>query len=171
MDYDSFKEIIRIKRSIDRIVNNSIKPTVILANKIDLRTARNVSSNAGIEYATEAGCPHYELSARESFVNIEMVFSTIIEMAIRCSMINQMNRNYQSPHQKETTGSNKDTRERKSSFKSIVKTLTRQKSIKEEIKEEMKEEIRNCEKGDAHKRQRRDYVSNRNRERSSTCTF
>jgi len=162
-DNDSFNEIVKIKCTIDRIGQNCIKPIVILANKIDLTAARTVSSNSGIEYASEVGCPHYELSARDNYTNIESVFATILEMAIRCSMINNISRYYQMPSQKEYTGSHRDTRERKSSFRTIVKTLTRQKVIKEEIKEENGENL-SVKPG-------REFVLGRARERSNTCNF
>ena len=137
-DNDSFKEIIRIKYNIDRIVGGNInKSCVILANKIDLIAARTVLGNSGVEFANEVGCPHYELSARDNYMNIEKVFATILEMAIRCSMLNQINKYYHPPNQ--STGNHRDTRERKSSFKTIVKSLTRQKMMKEEIKEESSE--------------------------------
>ena len=163
-DNESFKEIIKIKCNIDRIVAGNItKPSVILANKIDLIAARTVSNNSGVEFANEVGCPHYELSARDNYMNIEKVFATILETAIRCSMLNQINKYYNPSNQKENTGSHRDTRERKSSFKTIVKSLTRQKMMKEEIKEENVE--------NANTRLGRDILSGKTRERSNTCNF
>lgn len=174
VDEESFKDIREIKKSIDRMTTSSLKPTVILANKVDLDTARTVSINAGLEYANEAACPHYELSARENVVTTEKAFSAIIEMTIRCSMLSQINKLCQLPHQRESTGNQKEARERKSSFKSIVKTLTRQKVIKEEIKEvrgEEKGEERGGEKQMTYLKRGGDIMASRPRRRSSTCTF
>lgn len=162
-DIDSLREIVRIKRLMDQVVNCNLKPTFIIANKIDLSTAITVSTTAGIEYANEAGCPHYELSARENFIGIEATFTIIIETAIRCSMLSQINKFYQSPSSKDPAVTQK---ERKSSFKSIVKTLTRQKAIKEEIKEENGNEQKEIPYVKGY-----DLLSNSSRRRSSTCTF
>ena len=130
---------------------------MVIANKIDLIAARTVPSTSGVEFANEVGCPHYEVSARDNYTHIERVFATILETAVRFSMINQISRFYQ----KEYTGNQRDTRERKSSFKTIVKTLTRQKMIKEEIKEETVE----------NQRPGKDALVSKPRQRSNTCNF
>eukprot|EP00795_Rhopilema_esculentum_P012041 gene12041-2628_t len=168
VDKESFIEMTRLKNTVDRIVNCNLKPMVILGNKLDLDAVRDVPYEAGIQYASEVGCPYHELSARESYVDVEKVFATIIEVTVRCSMINQLNKLYIP-----STQTHRETRERRTSFKSIVKNFTRQKAIKEEIKEikETQIEEKNESNNTNHKREFKDMPQARTRQRSSTCTF
>ena len=172
VDHESFDEIARIKKIIDTNVNCNLKPIVILANKSDLDTARQVSYDTGAQFASEVGCPYHEISARESYADVEKVFYSIIDMTVRCSMIKeQINRLVVTP-----TSNNRENRERRPSFKSIVKNLTRQKVIKEEMKE-IKEDSSEEKTDTWTKKDSRDFPPRKDsfpigtRQRSSTCTF
>lgn len=134
-----------------------MKPIVIIANKSDLSAARNVSHDIGAQFASEVGCPHHEISARESYADVEKVFYAIIDMTVRCSIIKEQIGKLCVPN----TPTQRESRERRTSLKSIVRNLTRQKTVKEDSVAE----------DTTLKTDKKEMVEYRRRERSSTCTF
>ncbi len=157
-DSDSFQEISRIKRIIDKIGQCDLKPIVIMANKTDLSAARGLSSINGAQYASDVGCPYHEVSARESYADVEKAFHTMIDMTLRCSLIKDQINKLCVP----STPTQREHRERRPSLRSIVKNLTRQKPVKEELV--IVEKVAANEDKDPP-------LSIRTRRRSSTCTF
>eukprot|EP00794_Sanderia_malayensis_P005143 gene5143-5793_t len=166
VDADSLREISRIKRIIDKKDEHSeLKPIVIIGNKADLGNAMSATPTNGARYASDVGCPYHEISARESYVDVEKVFHNIIDMTIRCTIIKEQISKLCVP---QTVPVQREPRERKSSFKSIVKNLTRQKTVKEEIVL-IDERLAPSEQSD--RRSDHNRTTYGKRERSSTCTF
>ena len=115
-----------MKEIIDSYGHCKLKPLVILANKADLNAARKITVEEGSRFASEAGCPFYEISARETFDDVEKVFRSAIELTMRCTMVTDQINRYYGPNSQ---------RERKPSIKTIMSKLTRKNSIREETEE------------------------------------
>ncbi|XP_038065657.1 ras-like protein family member 11B [Patiria miniata] len=72
VDRDSFDYLSYIQQFISRVPGRDSEkiPAIIIANKSDLCHLRTVSPTEGADFAKELGCPYYELSASESYIDI-----------------------------------------------------------------------------------------------------
>ena len=69
----SFQEIRMFQEHICRIRNEKYLPFILVGNKCDLASEREVSSTEGYELANEIGCPFFEASAKQR-KNVDEVF-------------------------------------------------------------------------------------------------
>ena len=74
----SFDELRRFKEMIDRVRNYEPVPVVLVGNKCDLETKRQVPKRDGEAMAKEFGCPFYEASAAFRH-NVDEVFFEIVK--------------------------------------------------------------------------------------------
>eukprot|EP01130_Rhizamoeba_saxonica_P014618 TRINITY_DN6406_c0_g1_i1.p1 TRINITY_DN6406_c0_g1~~TRINITY_DN6406_c0_g1_i1.p1 ORF type:complete len:216 (-),score=15.82 TRINITY_DN6406_c0_g1_i1:58-705(-) len=72
----SFDEIVTIRNGILRHTENI--PIVIVGNKCDLESRREISTSEGRELSKNLGCPFLETSAKKD-INIQEIFHTLIQ--------------------------------------------------------------------------------------------
>ncbi|XP_071792194.1 ras-related and estrogen-regulated growth inhibitor-like [Asterias amurensis] len=72
VDRESFNYLQNIKSILVKTPGRDAEkiPAIIVANKSDLCHLRTVASTEGAELAKELGCPYYELSASEGYIDI-----------------------------------------------------------------------------------------------------
>ena|SRR3990167_3716747 len=73
----SFEEIIVLREKIQRAKEQEKVPMVLVGNKCDLMTERQVSAAEGMALAKSFDCPFYETSAKTR-LNIEEVFHDVV---------------------------------------------------------------------------------------------
>lgn len=76
-DRQSFLEAARAKRQIERVRRAEVMPMVLVANKMDLESKREVTTEEGQELAAEFDCPFFETSAALRHC-VDDVFHTLI---------------------------------------------------------------------------------------------
>lgn len=81
-DRQSFREASQAKKQIERVRRTEDIPMVLVANKIDLESKREVTTEEGQTLAHEFDCPFFETSAAlRTFV--DDVFHTLIRQIRR----------------------------------------------------------------------------------------
>ena len=73
----SFDEIISLRDNISRAKDEDKVPMVLVGNKCDLESERQVTTYEGQELAKSFGCPFYETSALNR-VNVELSFYDVV---------------------------------------------------------------------------------------------
>lgn len=82
-DKDSLKELIELREQIIRIKDNANVPMVLVANKSDLESERQVSPEMGVQVANSWGrTPFYESSAKLR-LNVDQVFTDLVRQIMR----------------------------------------------------------------------------------------
>ena len=76
-DKRSFQEVRKFKEMIDRVRNYETVPMVIVGNKSDLESRRQISKAEGQATAKEFGCPFYETSAALRH-NVDEVYHELV---------------------------------------------------------------------------------------------
>ncbi|XP_056451539.1 ras-related and estrogen-regulated growth inhibitor isoform X3 [Gadus chalcogrammus] len=74
----SFQEVEPIKKLIDHIKQSPAAPTVLIANKADLETGREVTTEEGQNLAKDLRCSFKELSVSETAVAVEAAVVQLI---------------------------------------------------------------------------------------------
>ncbi|WFD06416.1 RAS1 protein [Malassezia vespertilionis] len=74
---NSFEEVATFFRQVLRVKDKDYVPVVIVANKCDLETERQVSTSEGYELAKHFGCPFVETSAKQR-VNVDEAFNDLV---------------------------------------------------------------------------------------------
>ena len=73
----SFDEIVSFKEQILRVKDKDRVPMVLVGNKCDLESERQVTTGEGQDLAKSFGCPFFESSAK-SRVNVEESFYELV---------------------------------------------------------------------------------------------
>ena len=73
----SFSELPALHAKILRIKDSTKVPMVLIGNKCDLETEREVSKDEGQELANKFGAPFFEASAKNR-INVEEAFSALV---------------------------------------------------------------------------------------------
>ncbi|PFX22570.1 GTP-binding protein Rit2-like isoform X1 [Stylophora pistillata] len=76
-DRQSFLEAAQAKRQIERVRRAEVIPMVLVANKMDLESKREVTTEEGQELAAQFDCPFFETSAALRHC-VDDVFHTLI---------------------------------------------------------------------------------------------
>ncbi|ORX92804.1 ras-domain-containing protein [Basidiobolus meristosporus CBS 931.73] len=74
---NSFEEISTFQQQILRVNDVDYFPIIIVANKCDLESERQVSSQEGKDLARQFGCPFIETSAKQR-INVDEAFYDIV---------------------------------------------------------------------------------------------
>ncbi|CAL8309275.1 unnamed protein product [Merluccius merluccius] len=74
----SFLEVAPMKKLIDHIKQSPVVPTVLIANKADLETGREVRTEEGQNLAKDLRCSFKELSVSETVVAVEAAVFQLI---------------------------------------------------------------------------------------------
>ncbi|CAJ0642412.1 11384_t:CDS:2, partial [Entrophospora sp. SA101] len=93
----TFEQVEKFKDQIIRVKGSNKIPLILIGNKCDKHTEREVSREEGINMAKRLGCEFFESSAK-TFVNVESPFYTLVQM-IRHSREKKTKRtiNFKSP--------------------------------------------------------------------------
>lgn len=82
-DESSLQELMELREQVVRIKDNENVPMVLVANKADLETQREVTSDLGVNVANHWGkTPFYETSAKYRS-NIDEVFTDLVRQIMR----------------------------------------------------------------------------------------
>ncbi|XP_056416315.1 ras-like protein family member 11A [Hyla sarda] len=73
-DYRSYEYIRNLHQHIRKVHSDTKTPIIIVANKGDLLHVRQVPSEAGVQLASELGCPFVEISTSENYQDVCEVF-------------------------------------------------------------------------------------------------
>jgi GTPase KRas protein len=73
----SFDEIVSFREQIKRVKDKEKVPLVLVGNKCDLETERQVTTAEGSELAKSFGCPFFESSAKTR-INVEESFFALV---------------------------------------------------------------------------------------------
>ncbi|KAK6516048.1 Ras GTPase [Arthrobotrys megalospora] len=73
----SFEEVVQIREQILRIKDKEQFPIILVGNKCDLETRREVSTQEGRSLAEQFGCPFKEASAKAR-INVEEAFYELV---------------------------------------------------------------------------------------------
>eukprot|EP01103_Thecamoeba_quadrilineata_P009394 TRINITY_DN19148_c0_g1_i1.p1 TRINITY_DN19148_c0_g1~~TRINITY_DN19148_c0_g1_i1.p1 ORF type:complete len:188 (-),score=42.69 TRINITY_DN19148_c0_g1_i1:21-584(-) len=73
----SFTEVSVLKNQINRVKEGDRAPLVIIGNKCDLESDRQVSKKEGEELSSSFGCPFFETSAKKN-INVEESFFELV---------------------------------------------------------------------------------------------
>ncbi len=76
-DKRSFAEVRKFKEMIDRVRNYESVPIVIVGNKSDLESRRQISRAEGEAMSKEFGCPFFEASAALRY-NVDEIYHEIV---------------------------------------------------------------------------------------------
>lgn len=76
-DKESFQEACRLKDILLKVRGQGV-PAVLVANKCDLITARNVTEDNGLSLAEQLDCPKYEISVADGMSGVSEVMDEII---------------------------------------------------------------------------------------------
>ncbi|WFD30871.1 RAS1 protein [Malassezia sp. CBS 17886] len=74
---NSFEEIATFLQQVLRVKDKDYFPVVIVANKCDLESERQVSTSEGYTMARQFGCPFVETSAKQR-VNVDEAFNDLV---------------------------------------------------------------------------------------------
>ncbi|KAF2861714.1 ras protein [Piedraia hortae CBS 480.64] len=101
----SFEEIVTFQQQILRVKDRDYFPIIVVGNKCDLESERQVSTEEGKQLARQFGCKFIETSAK-SRSNVENAFYDIVREIRRYnkSMSNYPGRNVQHPSDKIAAG-------------------------------------------------------------------
>ncbi|CAJ0830654.1 9680_t:CDS:2, partial [Entrophospora sp. SA101] len=77
--HSTFEQIERYKDQIIRVKGSNKIPFILVGNKCDKHTEREVSREEGINMAKRLGCEFFESSAK-AFVNVERSFYKVVQM-------------------------------------------------------------------------------------------
>jgi small GTP-binding protein len=105
----SFNEIARLREAVNRVKNSEHVPIVLVGNKCDLESRREVSKEEGIQMAKRFSCPFFETSAAHR-LNVDESFHEIV----RC-----IQRQEKADHNAATIRGNGDRRTSKGSNSSF----------------------------------------------------
>jgi len=73
----SFHEIDTCREKTIRIINEDLVSMILVGNKCDMETYRQVTTEEGQKMANRFGCPFFETSAKTS-VNVDKVFDELV---------------------------------------------------------------------------------------------
>ena len=73
----SFDEIVTFKEQILRVKDKDKVPMVLVGNKCDLESERQVTTGEGQDLAKSFGCPFFESSAKTR-INVEESFFSLV---------------------------------------------------------------------------------------------
>nr|XP_035162511.1 ras-related protein Rap-2a-like [Callithrix jacchus] len=77
VNQQSFQDIKPMRDQIVRVKRYEKVPVILVGNKVDLESEREVSSNEGRALAEEWGCPFMETSAKSKIV-VDQLFAEIV---------------------------------------------------------------------------------------------
>ena len=75
---ESFEEVSRIRKRIERVKDTKDFPMIIVGNKCDLMSERKVFKEAGEDLAKQFGCQFLETSAKKK-INCTEVFMELVK--------------------------------------------------------------------------------------------
>lgn len=111
-DKRSFAEVRKFKEMIDRVRNYESVPIVIVGNKSDLESRRQISRAEGEAMAKDFGCPFFETSAALRY-NVDEVYHEIVRCIRKKETADYLAEN---PSMKRRTASKSSTGGRSSSL-------------------------------------------------------
>ncbi|CAE7837216.1 K-RAS [Symbiodinium microadriaticum] len=79
-NWTSFTDVQKYKEKIDRVKENEDYALVLVGNKCDLESTREVTKEQGQSLATEWGCPFFEASAKNKINHEECFFQVVREI-------------------------------------------------------------------------------------------
>ncbi|XP_048213732.1 ras-related protein Rap-2a-like isoform X2 [Perognathus longimembris pacificus] len=80
VNQQSFQDIKPMQDQIIRVKRYEKVPVILVGNKVDLESEREVSSNEGLTLAEEWGCPFMETSAKSKTMVGELFAETVRQM-------------------------------------------------------------------------------------------